>query len=101
METGAILMTADERADRLTILEVDVARLIRVVDGENDGEINPGIIGVLRRTSDQVKTNAADIESLERTIDRAKWTMAGIAFAGSALGGAVVFLLTQWLGAVN
>lgn len=86
-------MTTAERDDRLTRLEVDIARLIRVVDGE--GELAPGVVGILRRHEDNQAHNAARIGNVETTISRVKWTVAGAASAGGLFGGGLVFLITK------
>lgn len=86
-------MTSQERDDRLSHLEADLARLIRVVDGE--GEIAPGVVGILRRHEDNFVRNHGRIADIELTISRAKWTIAGAATAGSLLGGGMVFVIQQ------
>ena len=86
-------MTSQERDDRLTRLELDMGRLIRTIDGE--GEIAPGVVGILRRHEDNQSRNADRIQEVETTIDKAKWTFAGFAAAGGLFGGGMVFLIQQ------
>lgn len=87
------LMTIEERDARLTTLEHDLGRLIRIIDGEEG--VGPGVVGILRRHEDHQKSNTYRLEAIEMTISRVKWTFAGAAAAGGLFGGGLVFLITQ------
>lgn len=87
-------MTSVERDERLTNIELDMARLVRIIEGEGDPDLNPGVVGLLRRQTDYQRTNNERVDKIERTIDRFRWTVAGFATAGGVLGGGLVYLIS-------
>ena len=77
-------------------MENELERIVRVLEGEGNPDVSPGVMGLLDR---QLKFNQkieGRVTEVERTIDRVRWTVAGAALAGSALGGGMVFLLTRF-----
>lgn len=82
-----------EIVGRVDAIEDEIERLVRLLDGE--GSIAPGVVGILRRQEDQIHKLSSRTEQLELTIQRAKWTFSGAAAVGGALGGGIVYLITQ------
>ena len=70
--------------------------LVELVLGKGEqGDLAPGIIGIMRRQADRIDRHERRLNALERSLDRFRWTVGGFTIAGSVLGGIIVALFTQ------
>ena len=74
-----------------------VDRLTRLIEGENGGVLNEGVVGAivsLRNCNVELETR---IVSVERKWDKFKWTITGAALGGGLAGGGLASILVEVL----
>ena len=81
------------RVDRI---EEALGSLTAQVAGDGTA-LAPGVVGVLTKAVDDQEDQHRRIGLIERTLDRVRWTVAGGAAVGGALGGGLVYLIGEML----
>ena len=84
-------------AAELRPVSARVDRLARLIEGENGGMLNVGIIGAIKDLQHCDTKLDARVIGLERKWDRFRWTITGAALGGGLAGGGLASILVEVL----